>query len=384
MDKSAQSPRILIVDDEVANVNALCDTLRDQGYEATGLTSGDAALDALQHNNFDLLLADLMMPTMSGIDLLRAALQIDPMLVGIIMTGEGSIASAVQAMQSGALDFILKPFNLSAILPALARGLALRNLRAENASLATHLSERAAELEAANRELDAFTRSVSHDLRTPLHGIISLLDLLKVELPQLSHEARKLFDSVETSAQHMNQLIGDLMRLSRLDLHALQREMVDPATLAQDILDELRDREPQRQVVLNLGELPPVQADPPLLRQLFTNLLSNAYKFTRHKAAAEITVGSEIQGMERIYYIRDNGAGFDMAHAEKLFGVFQRLHRPEEFEGTGIGLTIVQRIVQRHGGRIWANAKSGQGATFYFTLSPTTKKSERHAEISCS
>lgn len=362
-------PRILIVDDEAANVNALCDTLRYQGYDTVGFTDGNLALAAMRQGRFELLLADLMMPVMDGIALLRAALQIEPMLVGIIMTGEGTITSAVAAMQSGAFDYILKPFNLSAILPVLTRGLAIRRLRQENASLEQRLRERAAELEAANRELDAFTRSVSHDLRTPLNGVIGFSRLFIAQFgAQIPVDACELLYHIETSALQMNQLIDDLMRLSRLGLQALDRQPVELSTLVRNILDELTRQQPQRQITLQIGELPQVHADEPLLRQVFANLLSNAYKFTRHKSPAIIDVGSELQGVERVFHVRDNGAGFDMAQAEKLFGVFQRLHRDDEFEGTGVGLTIVQRIVQRHGGRIWAQAKPGQGASFYFTL----------------
>ncbi len=361
--------RLLVVDDEAAQMQALCDTLQDHGYEVQGCSDGASALAALRRAPFDLLLADLMMPGMNGIELLRSALQIDPMLVGIIMTGEGTIGTAVEAMRSGALDYILKPFKLSAMLPVLGRGLAMRKLRVENAALERQVREHAVELEATNRELDAFTRSVSHDLRAPLHSVMGLSELLLGQLgPQLPDDKRTWLVEIERSARQMNQLIDALMRLSRLGRHALNLQPVDLASLVRGVVDDERHEHPQRAVTLRIGELPEVVADASLLRQVFVNLLSNAFKFTRHAAQAVIEVRCERRGDERVFVVRDNGAGFDMARAGRLFDAFQRLHKPDEFEGSGVGLSIVQRIVQRHGGRIWAEAAPGQGASFFFTL----------------
>lgn len=377
-DGSAEKARLLIVDDEAALMEALCNTLQAQGYDVVGCTSAAAALVALEHESFDLLLADLTMPEMNGIELLREALQIDPLLIGIIMTGDGTISTAVAAMQSGAHDYILKPFNLSAILPVLKRGLAVRQLRLENASLAQRLHKRNAELEAANRELEAYTRSVSHDLRTPLNGIIGFTELLNMQFAaQIPAEAQTMLNHVHTSAVLMNQLIDDLLRLSKFGQQALHIESVDIESEVHALCDELNRQHSARTISLRIDVLLPIiQADRALLRQVFANLLSNAYKFTREVPRAEIEVGSEMRDDEHVFYVRDNGAGFDMADAEKLFGVFQRLHRNEDFEGNGVGLSIVQRIVQRHGGRIWAISAPNQGATFCFTLSPNHNASE--------
>ena len=366
----AAKARLLIVDDEAAQMQALCDTLEDNGYETVGCSGGEAALVALQGAPFDLLLADLMMPGMDGIGLLRAALAIDPTLVGIIMTGEGTISSAVEAMRSGALDYILKPFKLSAILPVLGRGLTVRRLQLENAALERRVRAHVTELESANRELDAFTRSASHDLRAPLNVILGFSTLLVDDLgPRISVEQRNWLSHIERSAQRMNQLIDALMRLSRVGRQALTLQAVDVAALVRNVADELRDEQaPQRQVALQIGALPEARADAPLLRQLFVNLLSNAFKFTRHTQQAVIEVGSEAQGDEQVFFVRDNGPGFDMTRAHRLFDAFQRFHRTDEFEGSGVGLSIVQRIVQRHGGHIWAEAAPGRGASFFFTL----------------
>lgn len=361
--------RLLIVDDESAQMQALCETLQDQGYATTGYLTAQSALRALQPGDFDLLLADLAMPGMDGITLLREALQIDPQLVGIIMTGEGTISTAVEAMRSGAHDYILKPFKMGAILPALERGLALRRLRVENALLEQQLREHAAELEATNQELDAFTRSASHDLRSPLAGVQGLTTLLLGQYGQhLPLQAVHWLHQIESEMRRMVQLIDDLLRLSRLGRQALDLQQVDVQALVAQTVGELQQRDPARQIDIRLEDLPSTLADPGLLRQVFINLLSNAFKFTRGRAHATVDIGCQRRGGEDVYFVRDNGAGFDMTRADKLFHAFQRLHRPDDFEGSGVGLSIVQRIVQRHGGRIWAQSAPDQGASFEFTL----------------
>ena len=375
--------RLLIVDDEAAQMQALCDTLEDNGYETVGCANGEVALATLRRMPFDLLLADLMMPGMDGIALLRAALAMDPTLVGIIMTGEGTISSAVEAMRSGALDYILKPFKLSAILPVLGRGLTVRRLQLENAALERRVQEHVAQLETTNRELDAFTRSASHDLRAPLNIILGFSELLVKDLgPQIPTEQRNWLVHIERSAHRMSELIDALMRLSRVGRQALTMQAVDVAALVRSVADDLHDENPSRRVTLQTGELPEATADESLLRQLFVNLLSNAFKFTRNTEQPAIEVGCELRGEERVYFVRDNGPGFDMTRAHRLFDAFHRLHSTAEYEGNGVGLSIAQRIVQRHGGRIWAEAAPGQGATFSFTLAklaepllPTTSSS---------
>jgi hypothetical protein len=366
--RGAPGARLLIVDDEAAQRQALCETLQVQGFEAVGCNNAEAALAELRRQPVDLLLTDLMMPGTDGIALLRAAREIDPMLVAIIMTGEGTIATAVEAMRSGAFDYILKPFKLSAILPVLSRALAVRQLRIQNAALEQRLREHAAELESANRELDAFTRSASHDLRAPLNAVLGFSSLLVQDFSgQLAPQQRGWLVEIQRAARQMSQLIDDLMRLSRLGRQALTLQTVDVAALARDVADELSAQQasPPR---VQVDALPAALADASLLRQVFVNLLSNAFKFTRRVDAARIEVGHRVEGGTPAYFVRDNGEGFDMEQAGKLFQAFTRLHRSDLFEGTGVGLSIVQRIVQRHGGRVWASGEPGRGATFFFTL----------------
>src|SRR5258707_9810267 len=234
----ATPARLLIVDDEAPLMTALCNTLREQGYDTSGFTSGRNALDAMRREKFDLLLTDLMMPEMDGIALLRAALQADPDLVAVMITGEGAIATAVEAMKAGASDYILKPFKLSFILPVLSRALNVRALRVENAQLNRRIRERATELEEANKELESFSYSVSHDLRAPLRHINAFSHLLLEQFStQLPEEAQRLLSTVVTSGRRMEQLIEDLLRFSRLGRQSLSKERVNDLRLVGDMLE---------------------------------------------------------------------------------------------------------------------------------------------------
>jgi signal transduction histidine kinase len=373
--------RLLIVDDEAAQVRALCRTLEAEGFATTGFSSAAEALRALRPGEFDIVLTDLTMPEMDGIKLLQAAKAIDPDLVGIMMTGHGTIASAVEAMKAGALDYILKPFDLSLIVRVLARTQAMQRLRRENAALVQRLSERTVDLEAANRELqaanrelEAFSYSVSHDLRTPLRTILGLSQVLREDFSaQMPAGARDHLQTVTGQAARMSQLIEDLLRFSRLSRQPLSKHQVDISSLVREVAGELRAGEPQREVEIHIGELPRAAADPSLLRQVFVNLLSNALKFTRHRDKALVRVEGTRQAGGSLYCVQDNGAGFDVRHADRLFRIFHRLHRAEEFEGTGVGLSIAQRIIERHGGRIWAEAQLDRGATFSFILPDDTQ-----------
>ena len=236
------------------------------------------------------------------------------------------------------------------------------------AELERRVEQRTAELTAANRELESFSYSVSHDLRAPLRAIGGFVQILEEDHgASFSDEARKAFDRIRVNAARMGQLIDDLLEFSRIARVPLTPRGVDMATLARVAADEAVAvaRHP---VQVTIDPLPPAQGEPTLLAQVWANLLSNAVKFTARVPQPCITVGATTDGHGTIYFVRDNGAGFDPEYASKLFGVFQRLHRTSEFEGTGVGLAIVQRVVLRHGGRAWAESTVGGGATFYFTL----------------
>ena len=234
--------------------------------------------------------------------------------------------------------------------------------------IALRLERSSAALEASNKELEAFSYSVSHDLRAPVRAIDGFSSLLQEEAGSLSDEGRRYLQMVRASAKQMGKLIDDLLRFARLSREGLARRRFEMQPLVEECIAKLRADLGGRSIECTVGKLPACEGDPALLRQVLLNLIGNAFKYTSRTASARVEIGCLSQGAQQVFYVRDNGVGFDMKYAGKLFGVFQRLHRSTEFEGTGVGLAIVQRIVQRHGGRIWAQAEPGKGATFYFTL----------------
>ena len=369
--KPESSEHLLVVDDEMPHLRALCDTLGAQGFSVTGCASPLAALATLREGReFALVLTDLMMPGMDGIALLHAAREIDPRIVGVMMTGHGTVSTAVSAMKEGALDYIEKPFKLSALVPVLARALEARRLRIENEALQQRLRDRTLELEAANRELESFAFSVSHDLRAPLRTIQGFAGLLVESLgEQATAETIEYTGMVKTSVARMNTLIDDLLRLARTTQTELRRERVDLSAMAREIAAQLQETASGRAAEWRVEPGLFADADAGLMRVVLENLLSNAWKYTGKVARASIEFGRETgEGGATVFFVRDNGAGFDMRSAERLFSPFRRLHAEKDFPGTGVGLATVERIIRRHGGKIWAEAAVNQGATFRFTL----------------
>ena len=243
-----------------------------------------------------------------------------------------------------------------------------------NADLEQRVTRRTAQLEAANKELEAFAYSVSHDLRAPLRAVDGYTRMLVDDFAShLDAEGRRICATISQSARNMGKLIDDLLAFSRIGRTSLEPSTVDMANLVHSIFHEVTNPAERERIDLRIGPLAQTVADPTLLRQLWLNLLANAVKFSSEKPRAVIDVKSEVVDGAVVYSIRDNGAGFDMRYVGKLFGVFQRLHSNKEFEGTGVGLAIVHRIIERHGGRIWAEGKPDEGATFFFTLNPGDK-----------
>jgi PAS domain S-box-containing protein len=233
------------------------------------------------------------------------------------------------------------------------------------------LIQRVIELNANNKELEAFSYSISHNLRAPLRALAGFSGILLEEhLPQLSAEMQRYLQRIQDNAQSMGRMIDDLLTLMHISRQPVNLQTISPARLVEQALDELRSTQEGRRIDMTLGDLPACRADPAMLRQVFLNLLSNALKFTRRREVARIEIGYRETSIprEHVYFVKDNGVGFDMQYANKLFGVFEHLHPFQDYDGTGVGLAIVQRIIQRHGGRVWAKAAVDQGATFYFTV----------------
>jgi len=400
--------KILIVDDNSTNRKLLRVNLEGEGVETFEAEDGVEALQKLETEKADAIISDILMPRMDGYRLCQEVRKCT-WLAGtpfIFYTSTyTSIGDEKLALDCGADRYIKKPAALSSILMTLLeltgpdsvrprpselpeemhvmreyteslvhkleeRNGTLERARCEimraNTGLERRVQERTAQLVAANEELEAFSHSLAHDLRSPLMAIDGFSHILLQECEgRVEPKAMEHLRYIGQAARRMDELTSDLLRLSRANRAEIRRGSVDLSMLARGIIQDLRETHPERKVTVRIMDGIKVQADMALLRIALENLLSNAWKFTSKTAEAEIEVGMEC---DRTYYVRDNGAGFDMAQASRLFGTFQRLHADSDFPGTGIGLTTVERIVRRHGGQIRADGAVGRGATFYFDL----------------
>jgi len=361
--------RLLVVDDEASQLQALCTVLREEGHEVVGCAVPAEALDALRRQGFDVLLSDLHMPQMDGITLVREAIAIDPDLVPVLMTGQGTISTAVEAMQVGALDYVLKPFRIASIRPVLARAFEMRALRLKNRRLQEAVAQRTAQLEAANRELDAFAARIAHDLRGPLLGMLGFARVVHdSNTDRLESQSLGYLQRIIAAGERAERMIHDLLAFARLGDSPIQRERVSLDAVVRKARQMVEPEAQGRAVDWEITSLPTVRGDASLLEQVFVNLLTNALKFTRTRARAHIEVVHESGAAGHAIRVRDNGVGFDPAYASRLFAPFQRLHRADQFEGSGIGLAHVKRIVERHGGSVRAESQPDRGATFTVTL----------------
>jgi hypothetical protein len=365
--------RLLIVDDEAGRMQALCSTLTREGYFTRGFRSGKGALSSLRRGEFDLMITELQMPELDGVSLINEAQAIDPELTAIVMIGQETFDTAVRAMQSGAVDYIFEPYELNTILPVVARALEIRTLRRENSKLQAEAVHHAEKLVAAYQDLESFTFSISHDLRAPLRTISGFAQALEEDFMHcLGVEGQRFLRIIRDGAGKMDELILGLLELSRISRAALDQDFIDMTGLAKTAAVEATAQYPRPIPLIEIAELPQVVGDRPMMHLVWSNLIGNALKYSSGRAEPKVEVSCRLEAGEAIFTVQDNGAGFDMRYADKLFGVFQRLHANDEFSGIGVGLAIVHRIIVRHGGRIRAQGQPDAGARFEFAL-PTPK-----------
>jgi DNA-binding response OmpR family regulator len=386
--------KILAVDDSATYLHELTDALSGEGYDVVLARSGEEALELLAFQVVDCILLDLVMPGLGGHETCRRikSAPVVREIPLIMLTALENREAMIQGLGAGADDYISKSSEFD-VLKARVRAqirrkqfedehrrireeLLRKELETAEARAANELAQtRAAlveELERKNKELEAFSYSVSHDLRAPLRSIDGFSKaLLDQWADGLEPKAKDYLGRVRAAAQRMGELIDDLLDLSRVGRAELRRGHTNLSEIAWTVAAELRKRDPDRQIEIDIQDGLVADADRRLMHIVFENLLGNGWKFTVNAEQPRIEVGSSLSDDGTVYFVRDNGAGFDMTYADKLFRPFQRLHSTADYPGTGIGLATVQRIVDRHGGRVSSDGMVGRGATFYFTLPPS-------------
>ena len=379
-------PKILTVDDRSQNLYVLERLLITLDVDVFKAASGAEALGLILEHDFCVAIVDVQMPEMDGyelVELMRGnerAATLPVIFVSAIYSDEYHHRKGYNA---GAVDFMSKPFNPEILLGKVRVFIDLYKQRQNLQALIEKLDMAYLQLGIVNRDLDQFAQSIATELRAPLRAIDGYTRILLEDyLDGLPADGKECLHNVHKSAQKMEHMIQELLEFARLGILPLQRQRVLPGELAKEALSELLASEPGRSVSITLADLPQVEADPVLLKQVFTNLLSNALKFSRDRQETLIEVSVYPLDDKIVYFVRDNGIGFDVQHADNLFGVFQRLITPstanvaDEYAGIGLGLARTRRIINRHGGQIWAESEPGKGAKFCFTLPETTPSTE--------
>lgn len=379
-------PHVLVVDDQLTHLQALCDVLTQHGFTVSGYATGEAALARLREGGGDVLLTDLVMPQIDGLALLAAALEIDPLMACVIMTGAGTVDSAVRAMKGGACDYIVKPFKGAALLPILRRAAEARQLRQQNLALEAALRERVAQLASLNRSLEAarqeaeranqaksvFLSSMSHELRTPLNSILGFAHLLgNDKFHKGGAECQRFAANILHSGRHLLSLVNEVLDLAKIESGkmALQLETVVLAPLLQQAYAVVAPLAQARQVTLVApsGTVAPLCADAVRVSQILVNLLSNAIKYNRD--GGEVQVRCSAAGGFACIAVADTGLGLNTDQLASLFEPFDRAGREHsEIEGTGLGLAITRRLVEAMQGRIAVESEPGVGSTFRVEL----------------
>jgi two-component system, sensor histidine kinase and response regulator len=367
-----KKPQILIVDDKPENLVALEVVLKDLDIQLHKAASGNEALRATLHNDFALALLDIQMPEMDGYELasiLREEEKTSRLPFIFISAVYTDNLNIFKGYEKGAFSFITKPFQPEILINKVKFFIEKYQQEITLIQVNEDLKGKNMELELLNKELESFTYSVSHDLKAPLRAMDSYAAILKEDYENiLNEEGRRLLNNIRKNSEKMGNLINCLLDLSRLGKKEIVKSKIDMNVLVRGVLEELCTNGIGQKLQLNIYDLPSIDGDIELLKRVFINLLSNAIKYSAKKDTPIVEVGAEVKDQESIFYVKDNGVGFDMNYKNKLFGVFQRLHDANEFEGIGIGLAIVERIVLRNGGKVWAESELNKGATFYFSL----------------
>jgi two-component system, sensor histidine kinase and response regulator len=378
-DTTAGAPlTLLYVEDEKVTLDAVSAMIARKFPELVVRTAENGAqgLQLFRELGADLVITDMKMPVMHGIEMARQIVAEKKQTPIIVTSAHGDMDYFIESIEIGISRYVMKPIEVgklfSAIEDTVTRLKLERELKAQQESIVAlnqHLTARASELEIANRDLESFSYTVSHDLRTPLTNINGYCQvILEIFGAGLDPKCKEFVEVIYSETVAMNELIKTLLDFSRLTRKELVRSRTNLSEMAQMAASGFQIREPERSVSFKIAPGMVADCDPDLLRVVLENLLGNAFKYTGKREQALIEFGVTGDGAERVYFVRDNGAGFDMAQADKLFSAFQRLHSEREFKGFGIGLATVHRIILRHNGRIWAEGAEEQGASFYFTL----------------
>ena len=369
---------ILIVDDKSSNIVALETLLEKPGRTFLNATSGKDGLKLALDNTVDLIFLDVQMPEMDGFEvaqILKTNKRTKDIPIIFASAEMKERDSIMKGFEEGAVDYLSKPLDpeltKAKVSVLLKIQLQRKELIEKNRALEraeTQIKMNLSQLEAMNKELESFSYSVSHDLRAPLRSVIGYSKVLVEDYHErFDDEGKKILGIIQQNSHRMNNLIDDLLEFSKLGRAQLAKSNVDFKSMVEKVLEDISNSTRHR-ATIDVAPLPPAFADYSLMTQVWVNLVSNAIKYSSKKEQPHVEIGSQTGENNTTYFIRDNGSGFDMTYADRLFNVFQRLHKTSDFEGTGIGLALVQKIVSKHDGKVWAEGKVGEGATFYFSL----------------